>query len=480
MLNLIDHLKQWIKKDSLIRYDNLAFYQLVEIYLKKLEQTNSIHKIIIAERDNYQFLAAFFACLITQKNIFLANPDWQEREWQQFFNLVQPDLILGSEQDNLNIRYLEVTNKAFPNLNHESQRYIMIPTGGSSGKIKFTIHTWQTLTDSVRGFQEYFNAKEINSFCLLPLYHVSGLMQFIRSFLTLGKFIVLPYASFKENPNLPFEYQDFFISLVPKQLQFLLEKDPKGLAQFKTVLLGGAPAGPELLQQARKLKIKLAPTYGMTETASQIVTLKPEDFLAGNNSVGQVLPHAQVMICNDQEQELGVNQTGIITIKSQSLFLGYYPNSQHTEAFQTDDLGYFDTDGFLHIVGRNSQKIITGGENVFPREVEDVILATHLVNDVVVIGLPDQEWGEIVTAIYVPKTNEFDLSALQTTLRSQLSAYKCPKRWIRIEEVPRSPSGKINYQYLKDYSNQNEFPDRNTQGKAHLGRSSSYNGNQLG
>lgn len=454
MLDLISHLQTWTSQNRLINYENDNFYQIVKNYIEylNLSQNSLKNKIIIAERDRYQFLAAFLACLITQKTIFLADPDWQENEWKQVIDLLEPDLVLGIEKIYLKTNGSKSKEQLSQFLDNTNTSFIMIPTGGSSGKIKFTIHTWETLTASVRGFQKYFNVKEINSFCLLPLHHVSGLMQFIRSFLSLGKFAVLPYASFKENPDLSFGCQDFFISLVPKQLQFFLEKNPEGLAQFKTVLLGGAPAWPELLQQARELKIKLATTYGMTETASQIVTLKPDDFLAGNNSVGRVLPHAQVMICNEQGQKLEVNQTGIITIKSESLFLGYYPNFQQPETFQTDDLGYFDSKGFLHVVGRNSQKIITGGENIFPSEVEAVILATNLITDVVVIGLPDQDWGEIVTAIYVPKIDEFDLSFLQTILRSQLSAYKCPKRWIQVEQIPRSPSGKINYQYLKAYA----------------------------
>ncbi|MEB3311051.1 MAG: 2-succinylbenzoate--CoA ligase [Snowella sp.] len=453
MVNFISHLKTWTYQNQFIGYDNDDFYQLVEIYCQKLQKTNATYqKIILAERDRYQFLAAFLACLMTQKTIFLANPDWQEWEWKHVIDGVKPDLILGSAQNYANIDSSKSEEPLSQLSDNTNTSFIMIPTGGSSGKIKFTIHTWETLTASVNGFKHYFEVQEINSFCLLPLYHVSGLMQFIRSFVSLGKFVILPYTSFKENPNLPFEYQDFFISLVPKQLQFFLKKNPEGLAQFKTVLLGGAPAWPELLQQARASKIKLAPTYGMTETASQIVTLKSDDFLAGNNSVGRVLPHAQVMICNAQGQELGIHQTGIITIQSQSLFLGYYPNFQQAEVFETDDLGYFDSAGFLHLVGRNSQKIITGGENVFPSEVEAVILASNLITDVVVIGLPDPDWGEIVTAIYVSKNDNFNLSSLQMILRSQLSAYKCPKRWIKVQEIPRSPSGKINYQWLKTYA----------------------------
>ena len=330
----------------------------------------------------------------------------------------------------------------------------MIPTGGSSGKIKFAIHTWETLMSSVRGFQEYFQVQPINSFCVLPLYHVSGLMQFMRSFTTGGNLIILP--SYKDifhkkewniNPN------EFFISLVPTQLQNLLQNPETAnwLSNFHTVLLGGAAAWEELFDAARKYQIKLAPTYGMTETASQVATLKPEDFLAGNNSNGQVLPHAKIIVQNESREILGQNQIGNISIKANSLALGYYPNIfNNSESLATDDLGFFDSQGYLKIVGRNSQKIITGGENVFPVEVEAAILATGLVNDVCVIGLPDKYWGEVVTAIYV--ANNFDVSRenLLFTIDGKLSKFKQPKSWVKVESLPRNSQGKINRELLKE------------------------------
>ena len=342
----------------------------------------------------------------------------------------------------------------------------MIPTGGTSGKIRFTIHTWETLTASVKGFHQYFGEIPVNSFCVLPLYHVSGLMQFLRSFITGGSIQILPYKALKAGETGKIDEvigqrpvnscrglsdpEEFFISLVPTQLQHLLRSDAaKWLSRFHTVLLGGAPAWQELLETARQHNIRLAPTYGMTETASQIVTLKPEDFLKGNNSSGQVLPHAKVTIRSSTGEVLGVNQTGTITIDADSLCLGYYPEFiTKQQDFSTDDLGYFDRNGYLNIVGRSSNKIITGGENVFPYEVEAVILATQLVTDVCVIGLPDQYWGQVVTAIYVPSSPEVTPQSLQLAVEDKLSKFKCPKYWVPVVNLPRNFQGKLNYKQL--------------------------------
>ena len=457
MTDLIIHLQHWTDQKKLIGYDNRLFYELVQTYIQQFNlsknnlENNSILKIILAEREPDKFLAIFLACIITKTLVFLANPDWKESEWQQVFELVEPDLIFGLDQD-FSFKNTSIKKSFLVNNDYLNQSLVMIPTGGTSGKIKFTIHSWSTLTASYQGLREYFNLEKINSFCLLPLYHVSGLMQFVRSFLSLGELIVLLYSSFKENPILAFEYQSFFISLVPKQLDFFLDNYPDWLTQFPIVLLGGAKASLNLLARAREKKIKLALTYGMTETASQIVTLKPNDFIAENNTVGKVLPHAQMIICDGQGQELSNNQTGIIAIKAKSLFLGYYPNFNDSNIFLTDDLGYFDEQNYLHIIGRNSQKIITGGENVFPIEVETAILETQLVKDVVVIGVPDAQWGEVVTAIYISSNNNFDLEKLKIILRKQLSAYKCPKHWFAVDQIPRTTLGKINYQHLTQYA----------------------------
>jgi o-succinylbenzoate---CoA ligase len=144
-----------------------------------------------------------------------------------------------------------------------------------------------------------------------------------------------------------------------------------------------------------------------------------------------------------------INQTGIITIESDSLCLGYYPNLFCDRTFfQTDDLGYFDERGYLYIVGRNSQKIITGGENVFPAEVEAAILATQLVIDVAVIGLPDEKWGQVVTAVCVPVHKEVSQDAIAFAIENKISKYKQPKHWLLLKNLPRNQQGKINYQQL--------------------------------
>ncbi len=455
----------------LIGVDSSQFNFLLDQRQSELaayQRQGNLPRILLAETNPVGFLAGLLAACMAECPVFLGTPNWQSNEWQQVLPLVQPNLVWGS-LPNVDVAI------APPAPNHGQKMaqpgWIMIPTGGSSGQIRFAIHTWQTLQASVLACQQYFQTTQINSVCVLPLYHVSGLMQGLRSFTTGGQLMIAPFSELVDRlagstepvwGKLPLE--EFWLSLVPTQLQRLLQIPAAiaRLSKFKAVLLGGAPAGDDLLAQARQHQIRLAPTYGMTETASQVVTLKPEAFLAGNANYGQALPHAKIQILSPEGAKLGLNLVGQICIQAASLALGYYPQVFAEPALLTDDLGFIDEQGNLQIVGRNSQKIITGGENVFPAEVEAAIMATGLVQDVCVIGLPDQVWGEVVTAIYVPVeqafprgcTNRFAVpegiaSTLQQALHHRLSKFKQPKRWLAIAQIPRNQQGKVNYPQLK-------------------------------
>jgi len=451
-LNCLNNLTQ---DDWLIGYNSHQFNQIAqELYLEltQLLAYGIPPKIILAEREPVRFLASFIAACAANCPVFLCNPDWGTQEWQQVFDLVKPDIILGIGNSEWEIRNNDNYQCPMPNAPCPMPRCIMIPTGGSSGQIKFAIHTWETLIASVQGFTEYFQLKQVNSFCVLPLYHVSGLMQFMRSFTTGGKLAILPFKAVETGQIFNIKQSEFLISLVPTQLQRLLQNPEltQWLTQFNTVLLGGAPAWNELLEKARFHRIRLAPTYGMTETASQIATLKPDDFLSGKISSGQILPHAKVTIRNQQGEILNSNQIGNITIQAQSLALGYYPITRENQAdFQIDDLGFLDEQGYLNIVGRNSDKIITGGENIYPAEIESAIQATQLVADICVIGIPDKHWGQALTAIYIPKTSNTSALKIQTLLKDKLSKFKIPKYWIPQQNLPRNSQGKINRQQLQ-------------------------------
>jgi o-succinylbenzoate---CoA ligase len=466
--NILEHCcrlpSDWLIGDCDRLFPLIAEQRYLE--LMRFSHWKTPPKIFLAEPEPVKFLASFIAACQANCLVFLCNPNWRQQEWEQVVDLVQPDIIWGLETGDWELETREklytrmsIANPQSPIPNCQSpianpqSPLIMIPTGGSSGKIKFAMHTWETLTASVWGFQEYFQIDKINSFCVLPLYHVGGLMQFMRSFTTGGHLAILPFKELESGHNYNIKPQEFFISLVPTQLQRLLENSEltQWLAQFQTVLLGGAPAWNEILEVARHHKIRLALTYGMTETASQIATLKPDDFLNGKDACTRLLPHAKVKIYNEKYEILKPHQIGNIKIYSQSLALGYYPNIRDNRDYlQTDDLGFFDEQGYLYISGRSSDKIITGGENVYALDVESAIRGTQMVTDVCVIGVPDKVWGQAITAIYIPKNSNISELNIKTSLTNKISRFKVPKYWITVENLPRNSQGKVNRQQLQE------------------------------
>jgi len=425
-------------------------------------------RILLAESDPVQFLGRFFAAVAAGCPLFLGNPAWGSTEWEEVLTQIQPDQIWSSALS------LNAKSHDEPPPTPLPPQSIMIPTGGTSGRVRFVMHTWKTLMASVAGFCDYFcdyfeigtqtrnQLFVVNAYCVLPLYHVSGLMQVLRCFSTGGTLAIAPFRQLEQGFTLPLPPEQSFLSLVPTQLQRLMRSPliREWLTQFRAVLLGGAPAWMELLQEARSQAIPLAPTYGMTETASQIATLTPIQFLAKESSqgwVGSPLPHAQVTIRNEQGQILESNRVGAIAIQASSLGLGYFSSNprkqeatpKHWQVYLPDDLGYLDDAGHLHIVGRNSDKIISGGENIFPTEIEAAIRATGLVKDVAVLGLPDPIWGEAVTAIYVPIEPGCRSNKIRASVGDRLSRYKHPKHWIPVDNLPRNPQGKLNRVMLR-------------------------------
>lgn len=454
----------WQREDWILGLNHQRWLERIRQRQQELQavmEREGYPRVLLVQSDPLEFLAGLMAACLCECPVFLGNPHWQRSEWQQVLSLVQPHVIWDASQ----LPPVDIPKPA--PAKQEEKGWILIPTGGSSGQVRFAIHTWETLTASVEGCQRHFSGSEldaINSCCWLPLYHVSGLMQFMRSLITYGKLLLLPRHCFSSEISLTPDMAAFldpqseqphsyFLSLVPTQLQRLLQQGGprlQWLARFRTILVGGAPAWPALLQAARQHHLRLALTYGMTETAAQVATLDPEQFLLGAAHNGHVLPHAQIAIEHQQHQGIVAPQIGQVVIECASLCKGYYPQLLASpRKFFTDDLGYFNDQGVLHIVGRLSRKIISGGENVFPEEIEEVILSTGMVKDVTVLGQPHPDWGQSITAIVVPASASFSLPALQACLQDQLSPFKQPKQWYVLPHLPRNPQGKIDQSKIR-------------------------------
>jgi O-succinylbenzoic acid--CoA ligase len=383
--------------------------------------------VLICSKDPWEFIGAFLASVVSGIPVFLGNHNWRETEWNQVSALISPALVFGNAPT-----FPSKSNSPLKDLKPFSN-HIMIPTGGSGGKVQFAMHTFESLHNSAISTATFLKKNNLNSLCLLPLYHISGLIQVIRAAVTNGELLFNPLESFEKNRD----FKGFSLSLVPTQLERLMQNadNINLLKTFDVIFLGGAPAANELLQKARIAKIRLSPTYGMTETGSMITALHPDDFLMGIKGVGTSLCHAKIFITEEN----------LINIYSNSLFSGYFPETPTKKvSWQSNDEGNIDEKGYLTIIGRADRIIITGGEKVDPREIETAILATGLASSVLVASIEDEEWGRRIIAIYVALIKGENLSSqIKERLKANLVNYKIPRDWILVDELPYDEKGKL-------------------------------------
>jgi len=196
--------------------------------------------------------------------------------------------------------------------------------------------------------------------------------------------------------------------------------------------------------------LPIYPTYGATELTSQIATATPKDALENPGTVGRALPLINISIIDDNGHTLPDDSHGEIVVSGPMVHRGYYgekkafdTRSTHTNIFHTGDIGYLKND-FLWVVGRKNNKIITGGENVYPLEVENILHSHPGIQDVAVFGEIDPHWGEKVIAIAI--RNDFSLSEeiLITFCKKKIAGYKIPKSIYFVDSIPRTVSGTFN------------------------------------
>jgi acyl-CoA synthetase (AMP-forming)/AMP-acid ligase II len=247
--------------------------------------------------------------------------------------------------------------------------------------------------------------------------------------------------------------------IVPAALQILLNH-PRCAAvdysRLKYILYGAAPIPLELLRQCISMfGAQFIQAYGMTETTGTIVMLPPEDHDPDGNermrSAGKPLPGVELKIVDGHGNALPVGEVGEVLTRSSNNMIGYWNLPDATAStmdsdgwIRTGDAGYLDADGYLFIHDRVKDMIISGGENVYPAEVESAIYGHPDVMEVAVIGVPDDKWGEAVMAFCAPKAgHEIDEASIIAWARERIAGFKVPKRIESLHALPRNASGKV-------------------------------------
>ncbi len=336
----------------------------------------------------------------------------------------------------------------------------IIHSSGTSGRPKGVVLTYGNLYQSALSSAYRLGVLPDDRWlCPLPLYHVGGLSVILRSLLygTAVELMSTPQFDVDALNQALVQRPITLVSLAPTMLRRLLDARRQAWnPKLRLVLLGGEASSPELLARCREANIPIAATYGLTEASSQVATASPRQTRQKPASVGKPLLFTQARIIDRQGQDAPPNALGEILVKGPTIMRGYDNDPTATRLalrngwLHTGDIGCLDEDGDLRVVQRRSDLILTGGENVYPREVENALRRHPAIEEAVVVGVADAEWGQrVAAAIQVKHGKILSPQEVMRFAREELAGYKIPRQIRFVDGFPRTASGKIQRQAVK-------------------------------
>ncbi|MFL2770763.1 MAG: AMP-binding protein [Rhodospirillaceae bacterium] len=332
----------------------------------------------------------------------------------------------------------------------------LLYTSGTTGKPKGVISTWRMQAMSVSQALHTNLGRSTRTMTAAPMFHTAGLNSFALPLFYYGGTVHIlrhwdPVAAlgYLSDSNLGITHT----LGVPVQFQMMAQCDGFEAASFTTVEragVGGAPVTEELLTKFQSKGMILCNSYGMTEVFG-VATLAPELARKKLGSVGFAVRGTEIRVVDEDNIAVAANVSGEIQIKSRGVTPGYWDAPDLTAAahtadgwYKTGDIGCLDNEGALYIIDRKKDMYISGGENVYPAEIENVLSAFPEISQSAVIGVADEQWGEVGYAVIVLKEGtQLSLETVQERCRDKLARYKVPKFMSITDELPRSGQGKV-------------------------------------
>jgi acyl-CoA synthetase (AMP-forming)/AMP-acid ligase II len=371
---------------------------------------------------------------------------------------VERFVVIGDDYENM----VQAAPSSEPDVGTEDTDLAwLLYTSGTTGLPKGAMLTHRNLVTAVANSCIAWSTAEMTAVFPFPLYHVAGYVVPIIHMV--GGTLVLMRAY--DPVGLLREVQDnraTDITGAPTMLNMLVQHpdfDRYDVSSVRRIGYGAAPMPAEVVRavMAKFPAAEFQTGFGMTELGGNVMYFSDADHkraLVANpqllTSVGKPMPLSTIRVVDDQLCDVGPNEIGELVIQGDQVTSGYWQNPEATKEafaggwFHSGDLAKLDEDGYLYIVDRKKDMIISGGENVYSREVEEVIYEHPAVAEVAVIGLPDMTWGENVTAVVtLRKGMEASEEELIEFCRARLASYKKPKAVFFVDELPKNPSGKI-------------------------------------
>lgn len=345
----------------------------------------------------------------------------------------------------------------------EDDLYAIMYTSGTTGRPKGVMHTHRDMAEQslIVIAATKLNEKDVG-LVAAPMFHCAELhCAFLPRIHAGGTSVLLHQFAPKKVLELIDSEKITKFFAAPTMWNMLLQENltDYNLHSLQLGLYGGAPMAPSLVHLCHeKLGIGLVQAYGMTEMGPAITFLSEEDQLSKAGAAGKACLNHEIRIVkpnedgpSDPEDFLANGESGEIIVQGPCMISGYFNRNEasqeamHKGWYHSGDIGYMDEEGFLWVKDRVDDMIISGGENIYPREVEDVLHAHEGVLDVAIVGQPDNHWGESVTAFVVKKDALLTEEALDEWCKNSdsLANYKRPRNYMFVDELPRNASGKI-------------------------------------
>ncbi|RSD29325.1 class I adenylate-forming enzyme family protein [Mesobacillus subterraneus] len=344
----------------------------------------------------------------------------------------------------------------------EEDPLAMIYTGGTTGKPKGAVLSHRAIIwNGISTIASWNLTHEDRTVTYLPLFHTGGLNALSIPILMAGGTVVLAndFTPEKAIENL-IRYKATIVLFVPTMHHMLVKSEHFRNAEFKDIkvfLSGGAPCPLEIYEAYKQKGISFKEGYGLTEAGPNNFCIDPSEADVKRGSVGKPMLFHSVRILDEDGNEAGADMVGELAIQGNHAFSYYWKNKEATEGtlkdgwLYTGDLAKRDKDGYYYIVGRKKEMIITGGENVYPLEVEHWLCSHPSIREAAVVGMPDDKWGEVVTAFIVLEEGvSFGEAEAKMHCRQKLGGYKVPKRIHVIDQMPKTHVGKIDKKELKE------------------------------
>jgi o-succinylbenzoate---CoA ligase len=325
---------------------------------------------------------------------------------------------------------------------------VIIFTSGTTGKPKGVELTFRKLRDAAYLQNEFLRQSKGEKWMgSLPFFHIGGLSIITRALFNKSSVVIpssLKYESLKESIN---RFYPEYFSLVGTQLKYFLDEGYPLPGNIKKILLGGGFTDEKLIKKALRRDWRISGVYGSTETAAFIAAADVDDLRKYPSTAGKELVKGSIYILDNNYIPMPVGSQGEVALKNIPLMKGYLNDEKGTNFkyangyFLTGDIGYINEEGYLFILMRREDLIVSGGENINPFEVETAIKGIKGIIDAVVFAVSDEEWGQ-VSAAAISSSIKYKPEEIKEELSLKLAGYKIPKRFIFLDQIPLNDLGK--------------------------------------